>query len=219
MRPIHVWRSRTLVGVRCAHFPSVVTTKMDQTVVKTVELTWVEYHVVEPSRIEIWIPEDFTPVTSMIENWKMSFPPRILFYLFLNYLTMRLYHRYLMTRLSLQVVYLWPHVSLTAPPFILWWANLEILFGPLHRSSPFIGELRCQAIQMEHGPYLAERTQNAVYTVTVRCLWAIHTNKPFKKWLANYFAECKQHKSSWNREYLWGMKKNTRTIRKSFLHG
>jgi hypothetical protein len=28
--------------------------------------------------------------------------------------------------------------------------KIEILFGPLHRSSPFIGELRCQAIQMEH---------------------------------------------------------------------
>jgi hypothetical protein len=46
--------------------------------------------------------------------------------------------------------------------------NLEILFVPLHRSSPFIGELRCKAIQMEHGPYIAERTQNAVYIV--RCL-------------------------------------------------
>jgi hypothetical protein len=54
-----------------------------------------------------------------------------------------------MTRLSLQVVYLWRHVS----------SNLEILFGPLHRSSPFIGEPRCQAIQMEHSPYIAERTQ------------------------------------------------------------
>jgi hypothetical protein len=60
-------------------------------------------------------------------------------------------HRYLMTRLSLPVVYLWRHVSSTAPPFILWWSNLELLFGPLHRSSPFIGELRCQAIQMELG--------------------------------------------------------------------
>jgi hypothetical protein len=38
-----------------------------------------------------------------------------------------------MTRLILQVVYLWRHVSSTAPPFILWWSNLEILFGPLHR--------------------------------------------------------------------------------------
>jgi hypothetical protein len=28
--------------------------------------------------------------------------------------------------------------------------KLEILFAPLNRSSPFIGELRCQAIQMEH---------------------------------------------------------------------
>jgi hypothetical protein len=74
-----------------------------------------------------------------------------------------------MTRLSLQVFYLWRHVSSTATPFILWWSNLEILFGPLHRSSPFRGELRCQAIQMEHGPYIAERTQNAVYIV--RCLW------------------------------------------------
>jgi hypothetical protein len=63
-------------------------------------------------------------------------------------------HRYLMTRLSLQVVYLWRHVSSTAPPFILWWSNLEIIFGPLHPTSPFIGELRCQAIQMEHGPYI-----------------------------------------------------------------
>jgi hypothetical protein len=75
-----------------------------------------------------------------------------------------------MTRLSLQVVYLRRHVSLTAPPFILWWSILEILIGPLHRSSPFIGELRCQAIQMEHG-LIAERTQNAVYIV--RCLWFI----------------------------------------------
>jgi hypothetical protein len=43
------------------------------------------------------------------------------------------------SRLSLQVVYLWRHVSSTAPAFILWWSNLEIQFGPLHRSSPFIG--------------------------------------------------------------------------------
>jgi hypothetical protein len=78
-------------------------------------------------------------------------------------------HRYLISRLSLQVVYLWHHVSSTAPLVILWWSNLEILFGPLHHSSPFIGELRCQAIQMEHGPYIAERTQKAVYIV--RFLW------------------------------------------------
>jgi hypothetical protein len=74
-----------------------------------------------------------------------------------------------MKRLSLQVFYLWRHVLSTAPPFILWWSNLEILFAPLHRSSPFIGGLRCQAIQTEHGTYIAERTQKAVYTV--RCLW------------------------------------------------
>jgi hypothetical protein len=43
-----------------------------------------------------------------------------------------------MSRLSLQVFYLWRHVLSTAPPFILWWSNLEILFGPLHRSSPFM---------------------------------------------------------------------------------
>jgi hypothetical protein len=56
----------------------------------------------------------------------------------------------------------------TAPPFILWWSNLEILIALLHRSSPFIGGLRCQAIQTERGPYIAERTQKAVYIV--RCL-------------------------------------------------
>jgi hypothetical protein len=77
-------------------------------------------------------------------------------------------HRYLMSRLSLQVFYLWHHVLSTAPPFILWWSNLEILFAFLYRSSPFIGGLRCQAIQTEHDPYTAERTQKAVYIV--RCL-------------------------------------------------
>jgi hypothetical protein len=54
------------------------------------------------------------------------------------------------------------YVLSTAPPFILWWSNLEILFAPLYRSSPFIGGLLCQAIQTEHGPYRAERTQKAV---------------------------------------------------------
>jgi hypothetical protein len=78
-------------------------------------------------------------------------------------------HRYLMSKLSLHVFYLWRHVLSTAPPFILWWSNLEILFAPLHRSSPFIRELRFQAIQTEHGPYMTERTQKAVYIV--RCLW------------------------------------------------
>jgi hypothetical protein len=63
------------------------------------------------------------------------------------------------------VFYLWRHVLSTAPPFILWWSNLEILFPPLHRSSPYIAGLRCQAIQTEHGPYIAERTQKAVYIV------------------------------------------------------
>jgi hypothetical protein len=78
-----------------------------------------------------------------------------------------------MSRLSLQVFYLWRDVLLTAPLFILWWSNLEILFTPLHRSSPFIGELCCQAIQTEHGSYIAERTQKAVYIV--RCLWPAPT--------------------------------------------
>jgi hypothetical protein len=55
----------------------------------------------------------------------------------------------------------------TAPPFILRWSNLEILFALLHRSSPFIGGLRCQAIQTEHGPYITERTQKAVYILGV----------------------------------------------------
>jgi hypothetical protein len=78
--------------------------------------------------------------------------------------------RYFMAtgRLSLQVFYLWRHVSSTAPPLILWWSTSEILVGPLHSSSPFIGELRCQGIQTGHGPYITERTQKAVYIV--RCL-------------------------------------------------
>jgi hypothetical protein len=72
-------------------------------------------------------------------------------------------HRYLMSRLSLQVFYLWRHVLPTTPPFLLWWSNLEILFAPLHRSSPFIGGLRCQAIQTEHGPQKEPKKQSTVY--------------------------------------------------------
>jgi hypothetical protein len=45
-------------------------------------------------------------------------------------MAMRPAHRYLIPRLSLKVVYLWRHVSSTAPPFILWWWNLETLFTP-----------------------------------------------------------------------------------------
>jgi hypothetical protein len=59
-------------------------------------------------------------------------------------------------------------VDSAATDTVLWWSNLEILVGPLHRSSPFIGELRCQAIQKEHGPYLTERTQKAVYIVLTK---------------------------------------------------
>jgi hypothetical protein len=88
---------------------------------------------------------------------------------FTSWLPVHCRHRYLMSRLSLQVFDLWCHVLSIAPPFILWWTNFEILFGPLHRSSPFIGELRWPAIQMEHGPYITERTQKAVFIV--RCLW------------------------------------------------
>jgi hypothetical protein len=47
MRPIHLWLSRTPNGVRCAHFPSVITTIMDQKV-QLLKLTWVVYHVAEP---------------------------------------------------------------------------------------------------------------------------------------------------------------------------
>jgi hypothetical protein len=39
-------------------------------------------------------------------------------------------HRYLISRLSLQVFYLWRHVSSTAPQLILWWSNFEILVAP-----------------------------------------------------------------------------------------
>jgi hypothetical protein len=49
--------------------------------------------------------------------------------------------------------------------------KLRTLFAPLHRSSPFIRELRFQAIQTEHGPYITERTQKVVYIV--RCLWVL----------------------------------------------
>jgi hypothetical protein len=102
-------------------------------------------------------------------------------------------HRCLMSRLSLQVFYLWRHVLTQAPPFILWWSNLEILFGPLHRSSPSIGELRCQAIQTELGPYIAERTQKAVYIVRCLLVGRRQVSHYFFFFFAKVFATCDFH--------------------------
>jgi hypothetical protein len=68
-------------------------------------------------------------------------------------------HRYLMGRLPLQGFYLWRHVLSKAPPFILWWPNLETLFVPLHRSFYFIGGLRCLPIQKENSLYIAEEPE------------------------------------------------------------
>jgi hypothetical protein len=59
-------------------------------------------------------------------------------------------HRYLMGRLPLHGFYLWRHVLSTAPPFILRWWHLEILFDPLSCSSSFLGGQRWQSIQMGH---------------------------------------------------------------------
>jgi hypothetical protein len=54
-----------------------------------------------------------------------------------------------------------------------------------------MGGLRCQAIQTEHGPYTAERTQKAVYTV--RCLWFEYLQKGIRHFqdYANFLAHVK----------------------------
>jgi hypothetical protein len=102
-----------------------------------------------------------------------------------------------MTRLSLKVVYLWHHVSSTAPPFILWWWNLEIVFAPLNRSYPFIGELRCQAIQMEHAliKQRGPKAQSILWDVcgqsrcTIQCTQCTLTPLPsFCRWIHNLSA-------------------------------
>jgi hypothetical protein len=51
-------------------------------------------------------------------------------------------------------LYLWFHVPLIAPSFILWWPETEILFDPLHRSSPYIGGQRWQPSQMGHSLHI-----------------------------------------------------------------
>jgi hypothetical protein len=104
------------------------------------------------------------------------------------------HHRYLMSRFTLQGFYLWCHVLSTAPPFILWWPNLEILFVPVHHSFYFIRRLRCQPIQKEHSLYIAERTQKAGYNV--RCL-CIHTHImkriAVQRYIANEHSTCRMN--------------------------
>jgi hypothetical protein len=95
-------------------------------------------------------------------------------------------HRYLVSRFTLQDFFLCRHELSSAPPFILWWPNLEILHVPHHRSY-FIGGLRCQPIYKEHSLYIAERTRKAV--TIVRCLWVKHREKHFyESWyVANFY--------------------------------
>jgi hypothetical protein len=50
--------------------------------------------------------------------------------------------------------YLWFHIQKTAPSFILWWPETEILFDPLRHSSPFIGLQRFKPIQMGHSLHI-----------------------------------------------------------------
>jgi hypothetical protein len=80
-------------------------------------------------------------------------------------------HRYLIPRLSLKVVNLCRHVSSTAPPFILWWWNLETLFAPLLPQLSLHRRAALSSYSNGTRSYLAERTQSAVYIV--RYLWVI----------------------------------------------
>jgi hypothetical protein len=75
-----------------------------------------------------------------------------------------------MSRLNLQVFYLWHHVLSTAPPFILRWSNLEILFGPLHRSSPFIGGAALSSNSNGTRSIYSRKNPKAVYIVRCVCV-------------------------------------------------
>jgi hypothetical protein len=84
-------------------------------------------------------------------------------------------YRYLMSRLSLQVFYLWRHVFSTAPLFILWWSNLQILFGPpppqlsLHRRSALSGNSNGT-----RSVYSRENPKSSLYckmSIVLTCAW------------------------------------------------
>jgi hypothetical protein len=88
-------------------------------------------------------------------GWLCTFPVHL-------YTAENLHHRYLMSRLSLQVFYLWRHVYCrhSAAIYIMVVKFRHTICPPPPQLSPFIGGLRCQAILTEHGPYIAERSQN-----------------------------------------------------------
>jgi hypothetical protein len=92
-------------------------------------------------------------------------------------------HRYLMSRLSLQVFYLWRHVLSTATPFILWWSNLETLFAPLHRSSPFIGRAalssnsnRTRSVYSRKNPKSSRYCELSVIQIQIPCSCQVKKN-------------------------------------------
>jgi hypothetical protein len=83
-------------------------------------------------------------------------------------------HRYLMSRLSLQVFYLWRHVLSRAQPFILWWWNLEIIFALFNRNSPFIGAALSSNSNGTRSVYSRKNPKSSLQYI-VRCLWSPNT--------------------------------------------
>jgi hypothetical protein len=62
-------------------------------------------------------------------------------------------YRYLMSRLSLQSLLPVMLCIVDSAAIYIMVVKFINTISPLHRSSPFIGGLRCQAILTEHGPY------------------------------------------------------------------
>jgi hypothetical protein len=89
-------------------------------------------------------------------------------------------HRYLMSRLSLQVFYLWRIMYCivdSAAIYIMVVIFRNNICSPSHRSSPFLGGLRCQSIQTEHSPYTYSRKnpKSSLYCEMSMGLWCMST--------------------------------------------
>jgi hypothetical protein len=117
--------------------------------------------------------------------------------------------------LSLKVVYLWRHVSSTAPPFILWWSNLEILFGPLHRRSPFIGESTVKQFKWNTVLYSRENPKRSLHILWDVCVcdWCfknkdVRQSRRCQTWFPLEKSECTVI-DVFLKENLQGYNKNT----------
>jgi hypothetical protein len=119
--------------------------------------------------------------------------------------------------ITLQAFYLWCHVQQqTAPPFILLWSKLEILFvPPTHRRFYFIGGQRCRSFLKEHSRCTVKQGVTVKQSIIIRYLWLCSCKS--RKWCVTRAEGIYYMVASPNRVFKFKIYRMSRTTPIPFL--